>query len=256
MKTSPALVVALTGWLLAVVSSGGCTHGVTRMATGTPGTQTAQHFEDTVVKPVSYRYWLYLPQGYPGEPGTKWPLLLFLHGAGERGAQLERVAIHGPPSLVAKGRHFPFIIASPQCPEGQVWSSDALHALLDDLVARYPVDQDRIYCTGLSMGGYGTWDLAIARPERFAAIVPICGGGNFLLAGRLRNLSTWVFHGAKDDVVPLSESERMVRAIERAGGDAKLTVYPDANHNSWTRTYEDETLYQWLLAQRRNIVQH
>ena len=129
---------------------------------------------------------------------------------------------------------------------------DVLTNLLDDIVARYDVDTDRIYLTGLSMGGYGTWALASKYPDRFAAIVPICGGGKRFMAHRIKDMPVWAFHGAKDSVVPLRESEEMVEAINARGGNAKLTIYPDAGHDSWTKSYENPELYDWLLEHRRS----
>ncbi len=206
----------------------------------------AKAFAAAVTKKVACRYLLHLPKGY--ERGRKrWPLLLFLHGAGERGRDLELVKKHGPPRLIAEGHEFPFIVVSPQCPARQWWSNDVLSALLDEIIANYRVDERRVYLTGLSMGGYGTWGLACEHPERFAAIVPICGGGNRLLAHALKHVPVWAFHGAKDDVVPVAESEKMVAAVKAAGGRAKLTIYPDAGHDSWTATYANPALYKWLL---------
>lgn len=213
-------------------------------------TQRALALEATVTKKVRCRYLLYLPEGY--ERGRKrWPLLLFLHGAGERGKDLHLVKKHGPPRLIAEGRGFPFLVVSPQCPARQWWSVDVLDALLDEVIAKHRVDERRVYLTGLSMGGYGTWSLACERPECFAAIVPICGGGNRLLAHKLKDVPVWAFHGARDEVVPLAESEKMVNAVKECGGKVRLTVYPHAGHDSWTATYADPALYKWLLRHRR-----
>jgi predicted peptidase len=217
-------------------------------------------FEARVTKSIPLNYLLYLPQGY-GQPGAqRWPLVLYLHGAGERGSDLSIVATHGPPKRVSQQTEFPFLIVSPQCPFDQRWDDDALIALLDSVLAQYQVDPTRVHLTGLSMGGFGTWSLAVNYPERFAAAAPVCGGGNgidVLLAEgarkeALQSLPIWAFHGAKDDVVPVSESERMIAALKRVGcTNAQLTVYPDADHDSYTRTYENPKLYEWLLAQRR-----
>jgi len=227
----------------------------------TPQTNQTVHqfeFEKTVKAQVSYL--LFLPKGYDPKAAKRWPLILFLHGAGERGTNIWRVAIHGPPKNVSTLPDFPFIVVSPQCPEGQIWSREPLLALLDDVIAKYAVDTKRVYLTGLSMGGYGTWDLGLWHPERFAAIVPICGGGQIisvLLAGRdrgaaLRSLGVWAFHGGKDPVVPLEESQRMVDALKKAGvEDVHLTVYPEAGHDSWTETYKNPKLYDWLLKHER-----
>lgn len=212
-----------------------------------PGKQVAQRL-DRVVR-VTLKYLLYLPPEYAQK--DSWPLLLFLHGAGERGENLERVKVHGPPKLIAAGKQFPFIVVSPQCPSDRWWQPEELTALLDEIVEKYKVDQDRIWVTGLSMGGFGTWSLAAATPERFAALVPICGGGDPIWAKRLNHIPIWVFHGAKDQVVPLDRSEKMVEALKQAGGTVKFTVYPEASHDSWTAAYNDPALYEWLLGQKR-----
>lgn len=215
--------------------------------------QHSQVFEKTITKTLSCKYLLFLPQGY-GQKNQRWPLILFLHGAGERGDDLDLVKKHGPPKIVEQRKDFPFIVVSPQCPGASWWTDEieVLTNLLDDIVTRYQVDSARIYLTGLSMGGYGTWSLAAAQPERFAAIAPICGGGKRFMADRLENVPVWAFHGAKDPVVPVRESEEMVSAVNARGGSAKLTVYPDAGHDSWTATYNDQELYDWFLAHRRN----
>jgi len=148
------------------------------------------------------------------------------------------------------------VLVSPQCPEGAWWSEDAqiatLDALLDDIVARYRIDKDRVYVTGLSMGGYGTWRLAMTYPQRFAAIAPICGAGEPDEAEKIKHLPVWVFHGADDSVVPLERSQEMVDALKACGGNVHFTVYPDTNHNSWTPTYANPEFFDWLLAQKRS----
>ena len=219
-----------------------------------PSRQSHESFRATVSKEVALDYLLALPDGY-SDDGDPWPLILFLHGAGERGSDLEKVKTHGPPKLVEAGQRIPAIVVSPQCPEDSWWTShlDDLVAMLDDLEARLNVDPDRIYVTGISMGGYGTWALAALQPERFAAAAPVCGGGSGVAtAVRVRDLPIWAFHGEADPVVPVEESQRIVDAIERFGGTkAKLTTYPGVGHDSWTQTYEDPKLWEWLFAQRR-----
>ncbi|GAB4135234.1 MAG: prolyl oligopeptidase family serine peptidase [Planctomycetaceae bacterium] len=200
-------------------------------------------------KATSLKYLLTLPEDYKSK--TAWPLVLFLHGAGERGDNLELVKKHGPPKLIAAGKKFPFITVSPQCPKNQRWNAKQLIALLDDIEQKYHVDPNRVYVTGLSMGGFGTWRLAAYAPKRFAAIAPICGGGDVKSAKRIAHLPVWVFHGAKDRGVPLKLSEDMVEALRKAGGKPKLTVYPNAGHDSWTVTYNNPEFYKWLLAQKR-----
>jgi len=218
------------------------------------GGQSEQMFEKEITKTVSLRYLLYLPKGYGEKKEQKWPLLLFLHGAGERGTDINLVKKHGPSKLIEQGRDFPFIIVSPQCPANAWWTemTDSLAPLLDEVQSKYAVDPDRVYLTGLSMGGFGTWTLACRYPERFAAIAPICGGGEWYLTYRLKNVPVWAFHGAKDPVVPLRESTEMIEALKRTGGDAQLTVYPEAEHDSWTETYNNPKLYDWFLSHRRN----
>jgi len=159
------------------------------------------------------------------------------------------VAIHGPPKEAAAGESFPFILASPQCPTGGWWSDEPVPELIDYLEATYRVDKSRIYLTGLSMGGYGTWYFATKQPERFAAIVPVCGGGVPYRVRSLKNMPVWAFHGALDGAVPLEESERLVELLEKMKNEeAKLTVYPEAGHDSWTETYDNPELYKWLLS--------
>ena len=198
---------------------------------------------------VQLNYLLYLPAVY--EEKESWPLLLFLHGAGERGNDIELVKVHGPPKLIAAGKDFPFIVVSPQCREGGWWEPVSLLALLDEMVLRHNVDKDRVYVTGLSMGGYGTWDLAAYAPERIAAIAPICGGSHPILAKEIAHLPIWAFHGAKDEVVKLERSQEMVDALRQAGGNARLTVYPEVAHDSWTESYNNPELYSWLLKQSK-----
>jgi len=197
------------------------------------------------------RYLLYLPQGYEQDTSQRWPLLLFLHGSGESGDDLEKVKKHGPPKLIAQGRQYPFIVVSPQADRPGGWSSRDMYDLLQDCKRRYRVDPDRVYLTGLSMGGFGTWDLAVTHPEEFAAIVPICGGGDTANTWKLRNMPVWCFHGGKDSTVPIIRSQQMVRAVERYNPSVKFTVYPEAGHDSWTVTYNNDSLYTWLLAQKR-----
>ena len=213
-----------------------------------------------VAKTVATQYLIYLPKDYAAQSKKRWPLMLFLHGAGERGTNIAKVAVHGPPKLVKQGRDFPFIIVSPQCPNGERWDNDVLLALLDEAGEKYRVDESRVYLTGLSMGGDGTWSLGLTHPERFAAIAPICGGGDpivLLLAdpkkvAATKSLGVWAFHGAKDPVVPPAESERMVEALKKSGcKEVELTVYPEAQHDSWTETYNNAKLYEWFLAHRR-----
>jgi len=237
---------------------------------GSPAFGAAADDDDTMQKPQSLKrdvtrtlsvdYLLFLPEGYAANDQKRWPLMLFLHGAGERGSNVNKVKIHGPPKVVKTRPNFPFILVSPQCPEGEIWSDETLLALLDEVQRQHRVDPRRVYLTGLSMGGYGTWSLGLHHPERFAAIAPICGGGDPIgiylgsreKAAALKSLAVWAFHGAKDPVVKLEESERMVNALKKSGvKEVELTVYPEANHDSWTVTYDNPKLYEWFLKHSR-----
>jgi predicted peptidase len=215
------------------------------------GTQSAQTFKRNVTRTVGYRYLIYVPEDY--SPESPVPLVLFLHGAGERGSHIELVAKHGPTKLVAQGKSFPFLLVSPQCRSGQWWEPEGLNALVDEIVDTHNVDTNRLYVTGLSMGGFGTWSLGIAYPDRFAALVPICGWGEPFAVSRLKKMPVWAFHGAKDHVVPLAKGKEMVEALKRAGGSPRFTVYPDAEHDSWSETYDNPELYAWLLQQRKDM---
>ncbi len=205
-------------------------------------------------------YLLFLPALYGEEPQRRWPLILFLHGAGERGADLALVKKHGIARLVdEQAETFPFLAISPQCPAEHRWTeyTDLLLAIVEQVSSAYAVDRRRVYLTGLSMGGLGTWVLGAAAPERFAALAPICGPLRpptedwEARARALAHTPVWAFHGGMDPVVPVADSERMVEAIQQAGGDARLTVYPEADHDSWTVTYANPELYAWFLRQRR-----
>lgn len=217
--------------------------------TGFGEDQTQRPAKLTVHVPIEVNYLLSLPKNYDKQ--ESWPLLVFLHGSGERGDDLELVKKHGPPKLIAEGKEFPFIVASPQCPKGKAWEPLEILALIDELSTKYKVDADRVYVTGLSMGGFGTWRLAAFAPGRLAAIVPICGGGEASSTRMFSTLPVWAFHGAKDTAVTLDRSQAMIDALKKNGGNPKFTIYPEAGHDSWTEAYNDPELYVWLLAQKR-----
>jgi predicted peptidase len=201
------------------------------------------------------------------EPGQKYPLVLFLHGAGERGDNNEAQLIHGVPEFAkAKNREkYPCFLIAPQCPKGQRWANWSERKLVDQptepmrlviaLLAQaqkeYPIDPQRIYVTGLSMGGYGTWDLISRYPDQFAAAVPICGGGDEGQAAKIAQIPIWVFHGAKDPAVKVERSRTMVAALKKAGGHPKYTEYPDVEHDSWVPAYKDAEMMEWLFAQKK-----
>ena len=215
------------------------------------GVQRADEFVTAGAQPRRIGYLLYLPPSYGQDEQQRWPLLLFLHGAGERGHDLQAVRQHGIPKVLDQGKELPCLAISPQCPPGERWSTIALSELLDDVQQRYDSDPERIYVTGLSMGGSAAWDLAIRRPNQFAAIVPVCGRGDPAQARAIAHLPIWAFHGANDEAVPVETTIDMVAAIRRCGGAPRLTIYPEAGHDSWTKTFANPELYSWLFVQAR-----
>jgi predicted peptidase len=212
------------------------------------------------MKPIDYK------------PGKKYPLVVFLHGAGERGddnlAQLKHAAKDF--ALDERRRQYPAYVLFPQCPKDKKWvdvdwsketsqspekpnSTMALvKALTDTMIETAGIDESRIYITGLSMGGFGTWD-AIGRYDGlFAAAAPICGGGDPQTVQRFVDLPIWCFHGAKDKTVPVRRSQEMIEALKARGGSPKYTEYPNAQHDSWSETYSNPAFYEWLFAQMRS----
>jgi len=202
--------------------------------------------------------------------GKKYPLVVFLHGAGERGTDNEKQLIHGVPQFVANIDKYPCFLIAPQCPEGKRWvevdwSADShtqpkepgevgrlTLALIEKSIRELPVDPKRVYLTGLSMGGFGTWDLVARRPELFAAAVPVCGGADEATAPTIKTIPIWAFHGAKDTVVKPARSRNMIAALKKAGGKPKYTVYPDVGHDSWNNAYRDPELFKWLFARKKD----
>lgn len=203
-------------------------------------------------------YLTYLPHNYQKEtaadPGKRYPMILFLHGKGERGDDLAEVKVNGLPSRLEwhPDASFPFIVICPQCSAGEWWNPWELNAMLDEAIARYRVDQDHLYITGLSMGGYGTWSTATTFPDRFAAIAPVCGGGDAADVARLRGMPVWAFHGGRDPIVPIAETETMVNALREQGNEVRYTIFPKDGHDAWTHAYGTEELYPWLLRHSRS----
>lgn len=200
--------------------------------------------------------------------GEKYPLVIFLHGAGERGkdneSQLKHIQILYSYNVLDK---YPSFVLAPQCPKRQVWS-DLMNGkpfsatptkpmalfieVLDKIMQEYPIDPSRVYVTGVSMGGFGTWDLITRFPDRFAAAVPICGGGDAGAVDRIKHVPVWVFHGAEDDVVPPRLSRKMVTALQNVGALPGYTEYPGVKHGSWWQAYKEPYLMPWLTKQRLN----
>lgn len=201
----------------------------------------------------SYKYLLFEAKNEVAAVEGKFPLMIFLHGSGERGEDLSLVKKHGPPKMVETDKDFPFYLISPQMPEHARWEAAPIKKIIDEVVSKYPIDENRIYLTGLSMGGYGTWVCAFAYPDFFAAIAPICGGAekdaNYV--DKIPQLPVWAFHGAADKVVPESNTAAIMSALKKINPQAKYTVYPEVGHDSWTETYANPALYSWMLSHQK-----
>lgn len=243
-------------------------------ATHVPPARPGQFVERSVgVDGRAHRYQVFVPSP---AAGARPPVVLFLHGSGERGDDGRAQVTAGlGPAVRRRAADFPAIVVFPQAPAGSEWSDNEALALatLDAALTEFGGDPSRVYLTGMSMGGYGTWDLAARHPARFAALVPVCGGVTSpgarrptlrvtaadgsadpfaAVAASVKDIPAWIFHGAKDDVVPPEQSRRMHAALQAAGArDVRYTEWPDANHNSWDATYADADLWAWLLARRR-----
>ena len=201
---------------------------------------------------AALRYLLHVPQGTtPPEAG--WPLLVFLHGAGERGEDLALVKRHVPPSFLDVRPDFPAIVVSPQCPAGEIHDAGAIVALIETILRDgiLAIDRQRVLLTGVSMGGHATWEVAFAAPYLFAAILPICGWAGHLLVPRIVHLPVWAFHGDADTVVPLGFQQHLIDALQKHGAAPRWTVYPGVGHDSWTQTYENPEVWEWLWNQRK-----
>jgi predicted peptidase len=203
---------------------------------------------------VKLPYRLMKPDGYKADDKHEFPLVVFLHGAGERGDDNKLQLKHGVSEFAkadARKKHPCFLIA-PQCPAKENWvaNSGTVLALIEALEKEFRIDKKRIYVTGLSMGGHGTWDLLCHSPETFAAGIPICGGNDPKKADKLVKVPIWCFCGDKDKG-PVERSREMIEAIKKAGGEPKYTEYPGVGHDSWTQTYRDPKVHDWLFAQKR-----
>lgn len=207
----------------------------------------AGSFDGKITKRVQLNYLSYVPEDY-STTNKKFPLILFLHGSGERGSDLQVVKKHGPIRLVSEGRKLPFVIIAPQCPDRRGWDADELIGLLNDVEKKFRIDRSREYLTGLSMGGYGTWALLAAQPNRFAAAAPICGGGDPKSVGTFAKVPLWVVHGDKDPAVNIQQSIDMVEALKNVGAKPIFTVIPGGGHDVWTDFYASDDFYKWLLT--------
>lgn len=201
--------------------------------------------DDPVADHVNYL--LYVPPSYAQDTDSDWPLILFLHGSEQRGdnpALLQDLALL---TFAEKSGDFPFVAVMPQCPQNIHWLPRIVKSVLDSVESVLRIDRDRVYLTGFSMGGYGTWQTAAAFPRTFAAIAPICGMSDLPEIPRIAGIPIWAFHGAQDANVPVTESRKMIDILRKSGADARLTVYPDLAHDCWTMTYRDSRLYLWFL---------
>ncbi len=206
--------------------------------------------EETVSQEI-LQYYLYLPQDY--QKKAEVPLLVFLHGGGESGGDLEALKTNGPPKMLAEGREFPFAILAPQNPNTKKWwNTRAIMALLESIQEKYRIDSERVYLTGLSRGGGAAWELAVNYPEKFAAMAVVCGMAPLPYASWInKEMPIWVFHGTEDKSVPFSESENMVARLKEMNYDVTFTIYEGVGHNSWVQAYNTDELYDWFMNQKK-----
>ncbi len=214
--------------------------------------ETGMISKTITVEDAERTYVVYVPPTY--DPSDKWPLVMFLHGAGERGDDgADQSTVGIGPAIEANPERFPCIVVMPQCPKNVMWTDryDEINGALDATLAEYNIDRSRMYLTGLSMGGYGTFMYGADNVDRFAAMAPICGGGRVTDAAKLAAVPMWVFHGDADPVVTPDKSRTMVEAIKAAGGDIRYTEYAGVGHNSWDNAYAEPELMTWMLSQTK-----
>ena len=206
-------------------------------------------------KTQKMKFWAFIPSDESAKENERFPLMLFLHGSGERGSKLNDLKRYGPPMYLSRpeqAKKWKFLTIAPQCPKNSTWKPDQLKVFIDKICEKYPVDKDRIYVTGVSMGGYGAWRLLEFYPEIFAAAAPVCGGGNVNAVEKMKDVPVWAFHGEEDPAVPCSQSITMIEALKKVGAiDARITTYPGVKHNCWIQAYADQELYKWLLSKKR-----
>lgn len=248
--------------ILLTLLVGGC--GPLPGAAPRPGAQVVRHFVQPLERTLESDYLLFLPRGYERDGDELWPLIVHLHGGGGRGTDPERLRVYPLVERLDGEPDFPFAVLTPQCPPGRpgrpdsqlgdLWTehADLVLAILDRVVAEHRIDPARVYLVGQSMGGYGTWYLAHRAPERFAAIAPVSGPGVTWWTYRIAEagLPAWVFHGERDDAVPIAEAERMVAALESVGGDVRFTRYPEGGH-ALREPFEGDALFDWFLSHRK-----
>ncbi len=245
-------IAAIAGVFLAVV--GGCAPWGPLMA---PDATTGFIDRAITVDGTEYKYAIYVPRGADHSRGTARPLVVFLHGSGECGTDgSKQLAVGLAPAIMLEPARWPCIAIFPQKPTQKAQWEDhdaAVMAMVAETAREYSIDQSKIYLTGLSQGGHGSWEIGAAHPETWAAVAPLCGYGDpASIAARWKSTPVWAFHGLKDDVVPPAQTEAIVAALKAAGHEAKYTALPEESHNCWDKAYRDPALAQWLFAQRRN----
>lgn len=200
----------------------------------------------------SLRYLQFLPEGYGEAAKQETPLVIFLHGAGERGTDLVGVRKHGPTKHAMEGHGYPFVLVAPQCPPGRWWKPEEVLALTHHLVETLKVDPKRIHITGLSMGGFATWACIAQEPELYASAIPICGGGDPAAVGRFKQLPIWAFHGELDESVPVAKTREMEAALTEAKAPAfRVTYFPGVGHECWALAYDNPAVFAWMMLQHR-----
>nr|WP_321413211.1 PHB depolymerase family esterase [uncultured Allomuricauda sp.] len=216
-------------------------------------THLVQDELETVTK-EKLKYYLYYPKDYFEPENKEFGLLLFLHGGGESGRDVQEIKDTGPPKMLVEGKQFPFLILAPQNSNAKKWwNTHAVMQLLDSIVDANRVDVRRIYLTGLSRGGSASWELATQYPDKFAAMAVVCGMPPLPYAHWIdREMPIWVFHGDQDDVINVEESDKMVRKLREMGQDVRYTRYKGVGHNAWDRAYTTDSLYTWLASKKRS----
>ena len=200
----------------------------------------------------SLSYLLFEPEPGLMAPDEPRPLVVFLHGAGERGDDLDQVRKHGPPAQFMEGDGLPFALIAPQCPEGSWWDVDLVIGLVKEVIRERNIDPKRVHLTGLSMGGFGTWAILAKEPGLFASAVPICGGGDPATVAAFKDVPVWGFHGTADRTVPVEKTRAMDAALREAGArEFHATYYEGVGHDSWTRTYANPAVYAWMMRHSR-----
>jgi len=218
-------------------------------------TCTACTYAQSSNKPKArYNYLLYLPKDY-AQKTVPYPVIIYLHGSSHRGNDLNKLKGYGLPYVIDKGKEFNFIVVSPQCPDGKYWSSENwFDSLYTELKSKYRIDTDRVYLTGISLGGYGTFIAGMDHADKLAAIVPLCGGVNdgdmTRLCSTLKKMPIWTFHGTADNIIPISETERVVKALDQCNGNIQFTRLENKGHTI-QYLYEKDDIYDWMLKWKR-----